>query len=78
VANLSNLTILYGFLRCLLARFLTVGRFLSEDNGEKDEKKGIMNVAAVALAAALEPIFYASIAPVDVGVGVCYGQSGRH
>ena len=35
------------------------------------------NVAAVAIAAALEPIFDASITLVDAGVCVHYGQSGR-
>ena len=37
-----------------------------------------MIVAAVAIAAALEPIFYAYIALVDAGVGVHYGQTGCH
>jgi len=45
--------------------------------GKKGEKREITNVAAVAIAAALEPIFDASIALVDAGVGVHYGQSGR-
>ena len=48
--------------------------------GKKGEKREITNVAAVAavvIAAALEPIFDASIALVDAGVCVHYGQSGR-
>ena len=44
---------------------------------EKDERREITIVLAVAIAVALEPIFYASIALVDAGAGVHYGQSGR-
>ena len=44
----------------------------------KKKGKGELRMfAAVAIAAALEPIFYASIALVDVDVGVHFGQSGR-
>ena len=41
------------------------------------EKREITIVVAVEIAAALEPIFYASIALVDAGVGIHDGQIGR-
>ena len=42
------------------------------------EKREIAIVAAMEIDATLEPIFYASIALVDVGVGVHDGQISRH
>ena len=78
MANLSNLTILYGFLRARLARFLTVGRFLSEDDGGKKEKKGITDVCGRGDRCGFGAYLLCFTALDDTGESVHYDQSGRH